>query len=60
MTIVFWTSLFAAKAVEQGYTKRSLTIFAFSAGLATLVFLGCAVLIFSTLKVSIPFMAVKP
>ncbi|NTW64436.1 MAG: LysE family transporter [Chlorobiaceae bacterium] len=59
MTIVFWTGLFAAKAVEHGYTKHMLMIFALSAGFATCFFLGGSVLIISIFKVSIPFPVVK-
>lgn len=59
MTIVFWSGLFAAKAVEQGYTKHMLAIFALSAGFATFFFLGGSVLIISILKVSMPFLVVK-
>lgn len=59
LTIVFWTSLFASKAIEYGYTKRQLIIFGGAAGLATLMFLGGAVLIFSLVKTAIPLMLVK-
>lgn len=59
LTIVFWSGLFAAKAVEQGYTKHMLAIFALSAGFATFFFLGGSVLIISIFKVSIPFQVVK-
>lgn len=59
LTIVFWTSLFAAKAVEYGYTKRQLVMFGASAGLATLLFLGSAVVVLSIFKASIPLLLVK-
>ena len=55
LTIVFWTSLFAAKAIEKGYAKKELVVFGFAAGLATCVFLGCAVGLFATIRTSIPF-----
>lgn len=59
LTIVFWTSLFAAKAIEYGYTKKQLVIFGLAAGLATVLFLGSAVMIFSIVKASIPLLLVK-
>ena len=32
MTIIFWTGLFAAKALEKSYSKRNLFIFGFGTG----------------------------
>lgn len=54
LTIVFFTSLFATKAIEYNYTKRELFIFGFSTGLATLIFMGTSVIIFSLIKESVP------
>lgn len=54
LTIVFWTSLFAAKAIENGYAQTELVFFGVAAGLATLVFLGAAVTLFSIFRASIP------
>jgi len=59
LTIVFWTSLFAAKAIEKGYVKKELVAFGFAAGLATCVFLGGAVVLFSTISAAIPFWLLK-
>lgn len=59
LTIVFWTSLFSAKAVEKGYTKQQLKVFGFSAGLTTIIFLGISVVVFSLLKASIPLTLIK-
>ncbi len=59
LTIVFWTSLFASKTIEHGYTKRNLAVFGFSAGLSTLLFLSGAVLLLSLFKTSIPDFLVK-
>ncbi len=59
LTIVFWTSLFASKAIEHGYTKRNLMIFGVFAGFSTLLFLGGAVLMLSLFKTSIPLFLVK-
>ena len=59
LTIVFWTGLFAAKAIEYEYSKRQLVVFGFSAGLATLLFLGCAVMILSLVQASVPVLLVR-
>lgn len=55
LTIVFWTSLFAAKAIEKGYDQKELVFFGIAAGLATLVFLGSSVTLLSIVRASIPF-----
>lgn len=54
MTIVWYTSLFTAKAVEYNYAKRELIIFGLSVGLATLIFMGTSVILFSLIKGTIP------
>jgi threonine/homoserine/homoserine lactone efflux protein len=54
MGIIFWTSLFASKVSELKYTNRELVLFGFSTGLATVLFMGTAAIIFSNLKHSIP------
>jgi len=54
MTIVFFTSLFSAKAVEYNYAKRDLVIFGLATGLATLLFMGISVIVFSLIKTGIP------
>lgn len=59
LTIVMWTSLFAAKTIEYNYTKKELFIFGFSAGLATFIFMGSAVIIFSLIKGTIPVMLIQ-
>ena len=59
MTIIFFASLFASKVIEYGYTKKDLYIFGFSTGLATLIFMGSFVIIFSLLKVSIPIILIE-
>jgi threonine/homoserine/homoserine lactone efflux protein len=53
LTIVFWTSLFAARAIEKGYVQKQLIFFGIAAGMATLVFLGSSVTLVSILKASI-------
>lgn len=50
MTIIFFTGIFTAKAIEYDYTKKELYIFGFSVGLATAIFMGASVILFSLLK----------
>ncbi len=59
MTIVFFTSLFATKALEYNYTKRELLIFGLSTGSATLIFLGTSVIVFSLLGGAIPIILIR-
>lgn len=59
MTIVFFTSLFAAKAVEYNYKKRELLIFGLSTGLATFLFMGTSVILFSLIGSAIPIIVIK-
>jgi threonine/homoserine/homoserine lactone efflux protein len=59
LTIVFFTSLFTAKALEYNYTKKELTIFGIATGLATFIFMGSSVLLFSFIKTSIPVILIK-
>jgi threonine/homoserine/homoserine lactone efflux protein len=59
MTIVFFTSLFTAKAVEYGYTKRELLLFGIGTGLATFIFMGSSVILFSLIKGVVPILLVK-
>jgi threonine/homoserine/homoserine lactone efflux protein len=59
MTIVFFTSLFSAKAVEYNYTKKELYFFGLGTGLATLIFMSSSVLIFSLLKGTIPRIVIQ-
>ena len=54
MTIVFFTSLFTAKAVEYNYTKNQLLIFGLGTGMATFLFMGISVLVLSFIKGGIP------
>ena len=54
LTIVFWTSLFATKAIEREYVQKQLIFFGIAAGLATLVFLGSSVALLSIIRASIP------
>lgn len=59
MTIVFWTSVFAAKAIEYKYTKKELLYFGIAAGLATCLFMGTAVLVFSLVKEQVPMVLIQ-
>ncbi len=59
LTIVFFTSLFATKAVELNYTKRELLIFGLSTGSATFLFLGASVILFSIIGSAVPVMLIK-
>lgn len=59
MTIVFFTSLFTTKAVEYGYTKKELLLFGLGTGLATFIFMGSSVILFSLIKGAVPILLVK-
>lgn len=59
LTIVLFTSLFAAKVIEYNYTKRELFIFGFSTGLATFIFMSSSVILFSLIKGSIPLILIQ-
>ena len=59
MTIVWFTSLFTAKAVEYNYKKRGLYLFGFSFGLSTLIFMGASVILFSLLKETVPIILIR-
>ena len=58
LTIVFFTGLFAAKAVELNYTKRELFFFGLSTGLATVIFMGTTVILISIVGGVIPKMLI--
>jgi len=51
--------LFAARAIEKGYTKKKLLFFGIAAGLATFVFLGSSVTLLSIFRASIPLALLK-
>ncbi|MBI5390723.1 LysE family transporter [Candidatus Woesearchaeota archaeon] len=59
MTIVFFTSLFTAKAVEYNSKKRDLLVFGLATGLATFLFMGSSVLLFSLIKGSVPLLLMQ-
>ena len=59
MTIVFFTSLFTAKAVEYNYTKKELYLFGLGTGFATLLFMGSSVIVFSLIKGAVPIVLIQ-
>ncbi len=59
MTIIFWSSIFSAKAIERDYKKNQLVVFGIGTGAATFLFLSLSMLILSLLKTSIPEAAVR-
>ena len=54
LTIVFWGSIFSAKAIEKKYLKKELMIFGLSAGASTFIFLSFTMIILSFFKSAIP------
>ena len=59
MTIVFFTSLFTAKAVEYNYTKKELYLFGLGTGFATFLFMGTSVVIFSLIRNAVPIILIQ-
>ncbi len=59
LTIVFWSSIFSAKAIEKNYKKKQLVIFGIGTGLSTFLFLSFSMMILSLLKSSIPDLMVQ-
>ncbi|WDP88453.1 MAG: LysE family transporter [Desulfobacter sp.] len=59
LTIVFWGSVFSAKAFEKNYMKAHLAVFGIGAGAATFVFLSLAMLGLSFFRAGIPQAAVQ-
>ncbi|MCX6716755.1 MAG: LysE family transporter [Candidatus Taylorbacteria bacterium] len=58
MTIIFFTSVFTAKAVEYKYEKRDILIFGLGTGFATFIFMGISVIVFSLIKENVPDMLI--
>lgn len=59
LTIVFWSSVFSAKAIEKNYNKNQLIVFGFGTGLSTFLFLSITMFILSHLKSAIPVLFVQ-
>lgn len=58
LTIVFFTSLFTARALEYGYTKKQLALFGAGTGFATFTFMGTAIVLFSMVREKVPFILI--
>jgi threonine/homoserine/homoserine lactone efflux protein len=59
ITIVFFTSLFTAKALEYNYSKNQLALFGLGAGFATFTFMGLSVIIFSLIRGFVPLILIQ-
>jgi threonine/homoserine/homoserine lactone efflux protein len=59
LTIVFWSSIFSAKAIEKKYIKRQLILFGLGTGASTFLFLSLTMMILTLLKSNIPNMIVQ-
>jgi threonine/homoserine/homoserine lactone efflux protein len=59
MTIVFFTSLFTAKAIEYSYSRNELVLFGLGTGLATFLFMGLSVILFSLIRGIIPTVLIQ-
>ena len=59
LTILFWGSMFSAKATEHQYDKSQLVSFAIGAGLSTLTFLTLAMFVLSLFRTAIPNWAIE-
>ncbi len=59
LTVVLFTGIFAAKALELKLTKRKLLLFGIGTGFATFLFMGSSVILFSLIKETIPVILVQ-
>lgn len=59
MTIVTFTSIFVAKAMEYNYTKKELWFFGLGTGFATFIFMSSSITLFSLMKEMIPILLVQ-
>lgn len=59
MTIVFFTSIFTAKAMEYNYSKKELRLFGIGTGFATFLFIGSSVVLFSLIKGTVPTLIIQ-
>lgn len=59
LTIVFWSSIFSAKAIENNYRRNALFLFGVGAGSATFIFLSLAMAVLAILKTNIPDLMVQ-
>jgi len=54
LTIVFWSSVFTTKAMENGYGKKQIMVFGLGSGASTFIFLSSTMFILSVIKSGIP------
>lgn len=59
MTIIFFTSLFTAKAIEYNYKNKQLIFFGVGTGLATFLFMSLSAVLISLLKGVIPMLLIQ-
>ncbi len=59
LTIVFWSSVFTAKAIDRNYSRGALALFGLGAGSATPLFLVCSMSLVSIFHKHIPEAAVR-
>jgi threonine/homoserine/homoserine lactone efflux protein len=59
LTIVFWTGIFSAKAIEYEFTKNQLVVFGIGAGCATFVFMFSTMFILSIFKTIININSIR-
>ena len=59
LTIVLFTSIFAAKTLELKLTKKELLLFGLGTGFATFLFMGLSMTLFSLIKGTIPVILVQ-
>lgn len=59
LTIVLFTSVFTAKALEYNLTRKELIQFGLGTGSATFVFMASSVIIFSLIKGGIPILVIQ-
>lgn len=59
LTIIFWSSVFSAKAVEKNYKNRELIIFGIGTGASTFLFLASSMALLAYIKSDIPLGLVR-
>lgn len=59
LTIIFWSSTFSAKAIENNYRRNALFLFGVGAGSATFIFFSLAMAVLAILKTNIPDLMVQ-
>jgi arginine exporter protein ArgO len=59
LTILFWTGVFASRAVQKDYSGKELIPFGIAAGLASLVFLSISISAIYSIKLALPANLIK-